>query len=1242
MISDMEYRARIGAWQFRRNSKTKKNKRKGKRKKTPKQGNQNRKETQTNTESTKGKRQESSRAALITLFLCTFITVAIIQKRIQGPNPTESKALGFKFDLTIFEDVERQPGPETNLKKALHLNQKMTKCKSNTSYLKSMFEKNLITPGLKIKHNPCIAIKTDEFNQKWEKCLEQASLNLMKILSEENEKLSESYKEKLNNLYPHLSTDEKCMIKRKEQSLLQSLQKQKQKKIDKISGDRKTDLDMNINNLFCENNENKAKHTIQTTQKRRILTNQWLTDNDIRDSLRLLKLDNPWLGGCYDPIDGETNFNFDFCSTEAVQIINNGYKHWVTVSNWKGYISIYDSLNMGMTEILKKAIYNLFSNRNELPDFVFEKMQQQKGGNDCGLFSIATAVSISHNEDPSETTYDQSRMRNHLLECLENEKMTKFPTTAEQSQVENETKHDESKNRGKEDKITTEVENEEKGVKTEMANEKNVKTKNENRKRKNKARRFVRRSKTVKDSCVFKIGNVTLSPAEESLLSKGLKFCPQPNSVDMTQTKADLWWFDYRLRWKDFWEDRQDAQNDNEDFGLKSKNQDPKAPPKSADAALEAYIKSINLNVLNTTYKNTEDDNLSTEERQALKSLKTREDIVVKRVDKGSGVCVMERNLYIQEAEKQLQNEKYYKKLNEDPTDKYLKDLKNLLEEGVEKEEITKKTMNNILPKNPKTARFYILPKIHKVITKASQKLVEKMVPGRPVVSGNGCLTENLSKFVDFWLKPIVKNITSYIKDTNHFIRIIDNLKHKKLPEGSFIVTADITSMYNNINQRAGTNACIEYLRKYQQPGMPTAEYLGKLILFVLTYNYLSFNDNVFLQILGTAMGTVMAPSFANIFMAHLEESMLLLAPSQPFLYKRFIDDIFIIWTSGREEFEKFKKHCNEFNNDIKFEWTEMNEEGKTAFLDVELTLSDGFISTRIFSKACDKHQYILPTSAHPKSCWKSLPYSLFLRAKRICSSESLFLADCLKIKSHLVNRQYPMKVIMSALKEVKKQSRESLLNHTKKTSDRTPLILTYHQKYENTPRECHNFDPILYSSKRQEASHKQPPLIGFRRPKNLGDLLVHAKLEKSRDPIGFHVGCESRKCIVCDNNESKSTVDGEKIKTHLNCNSKHVIYKCWCEKHPEFSYYGQTSQKLKQRHYGHRSTVKHGLEKFGEHFHEPGHGVEPTQLLKIAALEQPRNKDQIYRRFRETAYIKKNKSIISGGNTVGDTIRLD
>ena len=64
--------------------------------------------------------------------------------------------------------------------------------------------------------------------------------------------------------------------------------------------------------------------------------------------------------------------------------------------------------------------------------------------------------------------------------------------------------------------------------------------------------------------------------------------------------------------------------------------------------------------------------------------------------------------------------------------------------------------------KDPKFARFYLLPKIHKRLHN---------VPGRPVISNCGYYTENISSFLDYHLQPLAKKVESYIKDTNHFLK---------------------------------------------------------------------------------------------------------------------------------------------------------------------------------------------------------------------------------------------------------------------------------------------------------------------------------------------------------------------------------------------------------------------------------------------------------------------------------------
>ena len=68
----------------------------------------------------------------------------------------------------------------------------------------------------------------------------------------------------------------------------------------------------------------------------------------------------------------------------------------------------------------------------------------------------------------------------------------------------------------------------------------------------------------------------------------------------------------------------------------------------------------------------------------------------------------------------------------------------------------------------------------------------------------------------------------------------------------------------------------------------------------------MEFNDKHFLQKRGTAIGRRMAPAYANIFMPDLETKLLDLAPVKPYVWLRYSDDIFIVWTAGEEKLQDF------------------------------------------------------------------------------------------------------------------------------------------------------------------------------------------------------------------------------------------------------------------------------------------------------------------------------------------------
>ena len=81
-----------------------------------------------------------------------------------------------------------------------------------------------------------------------------------------------------------------------------------------------------------------------------------------------------------------------------------------------------------------------------------------------------------------------------------------------------------------------------------------------------------------------------------------------------------------------------------------------------------------------------------------------------------------------------------------------------------------------------------------------------------------------------------------------------------------------------------------------------------------------------------TAMGTRVAPTYANLFMADFEETFFYTHPTHPTVWVRFIDDIFMVWEHGPGELQKFLDHLNRVHNTIKF--TSHSSQEKVNVLD--------------------------------------------------------------------------------------------------------------------------------------------------------------------------------------------------------------------------------------------------------------------------------------------------------------------
>ena len=127
---------------------------------------------------------------------------------------------------------------------------------------------------------------------------------------------------------------------------------------------------------------------------------------------------------------------------------------------------------------------------------------------------------------------------------------------------------------------------------------------------------------------------------------------------------------------------------------------------------------------------------------------------------------------------------------------------------------LSKKLADGLKSVNPKPSRFYISPKIH-----------NENNPGRPVINSINCHTSEISRFVDHYVQPLVREIPSYIKYTNYFISKINIFP---------VCSMDVKSLYTRIPNNEERAWVKKKYDRYPKKTIPT-KIITTLLALILT-----------------------------------------------------------------------------------------------------------------------------------------------------------------------------------------------------------------------------------------------------------------------------------------------------------------------------------------------------------------------------------------------------------------------
>lgn len=634
---------------------------------------------------------------------------------------------------------------------------------------------------------------------------------------------------------------------------------------------------------------------------------------------------------------------------------------------------------------------------------------------------------------------------------------------------------------------------------------KSLKTRNRKRKRLLNLRERIKTSIKITSiekakSFVKNLSQRVLEDDEWLLLSKGVKFIPQPSLKGLRKSiMNDFEEFERKLRCHYLFHD---SKNDSKHpFYINSGYK-----PAYSCGTLENYLFATKYELSKINLKKMS-PNLNKNEQKALRNLVKNKEIIVRKADKNSTLCILDKSTYIKEGLRQLENELYYEEINQSRIANATKLIHDLIEKWQRNDQIDKITYKFLLQNlfNKKIGKFFLLPKIHKIppeilleIENNPAKIIEYGFLGRPIVSLCGTPFHNLSHFIDRILLPLVQSQNTYIKDTKDFIQKLENLN---LNNNILLATFDASNMYTNLEY----SEIIEAVKRVTKNlicnnypfQIPPIEDIIKSLEIILKNNEFTFNSKTYRQRTGVPMGGAASAELADIRMFEILEHILSKYSHRDKIAfcGRYRDDGFILFNGNKNELQELFITANKAHKYLKFTYEISSE--RIIFLDTEVYkgkrfLDSGILDLKTFRKPTETFQYLDRNSCHPKSVFKGFIKGEIIRNIRNTNDIYERTKIINSFREKLLQRNYKQTEIDEAIISTSNLERNDLLTNTEKPDVKTTIFITkYNPAVKQLKRSIIKHWNLIENDPELSIILRRKPVIAYKRHKNLQEKLT-------------------------------------------------------------------------------------------------------------------------------------------------------
>ncbi|XP_050518098.1 uncharacterized protein LOC126892578 [Diabrotica virgifera virgifera] len=391
--------------------------------------------------------------------------------------------------------------------------------------------------------------------------------------------------------------------------------------------------------------------------------------------------------------------------------------------------------------------------------------------------------------------------------------------------------------------------------------------------------------------------------------------------------------------------------------------------------------------------------------------------LIVTKADKGNCLIIMHHSDYIQKTEEFLRNNNF-DVLDRSPLNKLVTNLKATLSTHKDFLLVHKMKEKTFILSNPQIPRLYGLPKIHK-----------PNVPMRPVVSFYNTPVVALSKFINTILQSSISLQPNYsVKNSTD---LVNKLSVLNLPRDFFLVSFDVSNLFTNV-PRDETIPIVENLLIKSNTNRGTISHMLGLLKLCLSQDFFSFNNIIYRQAQGLAMGNPLSPVLADLFLNNLECNIFdnhssVHNPLQKILYWfRYVDDVLAIIDGNSSDAENILVSLNNLHPAITFT-LETESNNSINFLDLTLTRIENKLSFSVFRKPTQTDHTIPRSSNHPFQQKMASFYCYIHRLLSLPLSDTNFTSELDIIKQLAYSNGYSPTLVDNILNKLRNKRNRSL-----------------------------------------------------------------------------------------------------------------------------------------------------------------------------------------------------------------------